>query len=382
MNEGSVTALLCFHLACCPYFSSLPNVFIFLSMRSCVWVLMCKFTNEICCLFFFSLYICSMNQAADVDGGKMESYWKTGDENKHCRRGAGRNVGVDLLSDLPDDILIDILSLLPLANAVRTSILSKRWRFLWMYVHNLEFEFSNDFRAIDSVLALHKGAKIQTLDIYYRTFCPDKDTGRVKSWIHFAQARHVEKLVLNLFNRYDDYNEFPEILFKYDSVMHLELWNCSFTFPSSSHMPSLSCLCLCESEVSDSALLDFTSHCPMLRKVKLQNCNHESSLSICLRNPNLVELEVEDYTCCDGHVEINGPYLTSLVISGSRLREKYILKNLSALTRAALDLEVTIEDDISDDDNVNLLVDIISCLAHVNRLQLSSLCLLVMFSFC
>lgn len=330
---------------------------------------------------YFSLAYMCMNQASDVDGARMESYWKIGDKNKNCRRGPDRDDGVDLLSDLPDDILIDMLSLLPLANAVQTSVLSKRWRFLWMYVHNLEFEFSSDFRAIDSVLALHKGAKIRTLDIYHRTFSPEKDAGRLESWVHFAQARHVEKLVLNLFNIYDDFNEFPEFLFKCDSIMQLELWNCSFTFPSSIRMPSLNYLCLCESEVCNSALLDFTSRCPMLRKVKLQDCNNESPISIYLRNPNLVELEVEDQSSCDGHVEINGPYLTSLVISGSRLREKYIFKNLSALTRAVLDLEVTMEEDMSDDDNVNLLVDIISCLTHVNHLQLSSLCLLVIFSF-
>nr|XP_016434055.1 PREDICTED: putative F-box/FBD/LRR-repeat protein At2g05300 isoform X2 [Nicotiana tabacum] len=49
----------------------------------------------------------------------------------------------DRLSDLPDPILLDILSLLPEGKAVvRTSVLSQRWRFIWKSVTvSLDFEF-------------------------------------------------------------------------------------------------------------------------------------------------------------------------------------------------------------------------------------------------
>ncbi|RHN45150.1 putative F-box domain-containing protein [Medicago truncatula] len=53
-------------------------------------------------------------------------------------------VAVDRISNLPDDILIHILSSFPTKQAFVTSILSKRWKHLWCYVPDVELEFVDD----------------------------------------------------------------------------------------------------------------------------------------------------------------------------------------------------------------------------------------------
>ncbi|GJY59625.1 FBD-like protein [Tanacetum coccineum] len=53
---------------------------------------------------------------------------------------SGRCKKVDRLSSLPEEALSVILSLVPTKFAVRTSILSKSWRYTWTLIYNLEFD--------------------------------------------------------------------------------------------------------------------------------------------------------------------------------------------------------------------------------------------------
>ncbi|EYU41173.1 hypothetical protein MIMGU_mgv1a021963mg [Erythranthe guttata] len=53
-------------------------------------------------------------------------------EHRSPRRRKQNTVAIDQLSDLPDEVIFHILSFLQTKFHVRTSILSRRWRYLWL----------------------------------------------------------------------------------------------------------------------------------------------------------------------------------------------------------------------------------------------------------
>ena len=75
---------------------------------------------------------------------------------------------VDRISDLPDDILGEIISLLPTKDCCRTQVLSIRWRPLWRVVPlNLDYHqlsLFNDFEIPRAIISSHQGS-VQSLCI-------------------------------------------------------------------------------------------------------------------------------------------------------------------------------------------------------------------------
>lgn len=65
----------------------------------------------------------------------------------------------DRMSDLDENLIIHILSFLPIEQAMRVCTLSKRWRLLWTYVPTLNFDSSASWGFMHRVLSLHKPRK-------------------------------------------------------------------------------------------------------------------------------------------------------------------------------------------------------------------------------
>ncbi|KAL4311420.1 hypothetical protein GQ457_01G005960 [Hibiscus cannabinus] len=135
---------------------------------------------------------------------------------KVCKRKATE----DKITTLPDDILSTILSQLTFKEAVATSILSRRWRYLWTFHPNLPIRCEDvvlkedrddiSFRrkskihgvhkdkfiqTVNQVLRGRKGRELQEFGIHYPLL--ESSACHIDLWVAFAIAINVSKLELN-----------------------------------------------------------------------------------------------------------------------------------------------------------------------------------------
>ncbi|KAF5941870.1 hypothetical protein HYC85_019512 [Camellia sinensis] len=116
----------------------------------------------------------------------------------------------DSISQLPEEILCSIVSLLTLREAARTSVLSRRWRFLWRSLLKLNFDITNMtgdtilqqhdkgrfVTWINQVLKHHAGEKIVSCRVVYPL---GGEYGQdIDQWVQFVAAKDVEELHIKL----------------------------------------------------------------------------------------------------------------------------------------------------------------------------------------
>nr|AFK45533.1 unknown [Lotus japonicus] len=114
---------------------------------------------------------------------------------------------VDRISMLPDEVLYHILSFLPTQIAASTSVLSKRWKPLWLSVPALFFDDRSYLLNDKPYLYFTKFiyATILTRDVPIRTFrlqCEDShfnfSVSELNIWVNAAIKRGLENLYIRL----------------------------------------------------------------------------------------------------------------------------------------------------------------------------------------
>ncbi|KAI9107976.1 hypothetical protein K1719_020849 [Acacia pycnantha] len=193
----------------------------------------------------------------------------------------------DRISDLPDSLLLHILSFLPAKVAVATCLLCKRWRPLWPSLPSLDLK-RQDFQRlkffhqfVDKMLKFVdlKSVKKFVLRLGYdetdEYFRPQK----ISRWINAMMTTKVEHLELHLMPRKGDY-ELPSSVFTTNNIKVLMLsgstgfvgWIRTVTVGTLSHvnLPLLEVLHLKDVKFSDDRSLGMLlSACALLKHLVL-----------------------------------------------------------------------------------------------------------------
>ncbi|XP_010495048.2 PREDICTED: F-box/LRR-repeat protein 25-like [Camelina sativa] len=245
--------------------------------------------------------------------------------------------GVDSISSLPEDILHRILSLVPTNIAIRTSVLSKRWRHVWSKSPYLCFDQLRISPAsINETLNNYSATNITSFHLV--TSLLKNRIHFVDRWIEFAISHGAVNLTLEFRDsRVGDY-KFPEFFYTNSSVQQLLIIinsgpvglipSCNVSWTSLKYLSLSSC------RLSDETFPKILSGCPVLESLRLQNYGTVKFLD--LSESRL--LRRLDLDCCSSVREptkIVGPHIHYL-----RLRAQCTLLDVSSLIEANVDSSV------------------------------------------
>ena len=287
----------------------------------------------------------------------------------------------DLISNLPDSILIHILSSLPLTDVIATETLSKRWRFLLKMVPNLVFRHCASYPSskpsalvsfIYKALLLHECSRIDEFSVGFE-YRP-KFRSAVDVWLHVAIGKNVEEINLDFpFYSYT----LPQHLYTSSSLVKLTLTRCSMEEPRAVvSWPSLKILSIGSyPELNDSLIESILSGTPALESLELRECRGFSRLNI--TSASLKKLVINSWDV----LQISAPKVESLSILGST-HEKKMSLNLPSLHFGTLNFELRVVEGDEDFKNSNrvsgrLMTNLLKTLNRVEELTLGNWCIQV-----
>ncbi|KNA18536.1 hypothetical protein SOVF_069790 [Spinacia oleracea] len=203
----------------------------------------------------------------------------------------------DRLSSLPDSLLVEILSLLPLNNAAATSALSHRWVSLWTQLPRLKIDsdipifdldsdsckerFHESIATFNHILQHLTSPNIHTFDLHFHY--PNLDieqfnvcSASLISWIPLLCVRNpailkVGSVILQNTGRH--FITLPSCIFETHSIVNLDL--CGFFYcklPESGivNLPNLKTLSFFAVDFDPKVLRTLFKSCPLLETLCLR----------------------------------------------------------------------------------------------------------------
>lgn len=311
---------------------------------------------------------------------------------------------VDRISSLPDSILCYILSFLPTHEAVATSILSRRWKFLWTEVPSLDFDDCEEpflppyqesvdgdiyegsvnselyrelvsrervVKFVNMVLLLNKVQCLNKFCLWWSN-CPN--AFYTSTWIRTAIARNVRILKIYVFLEFGTIH-LPSSIFTCETLEFLELHGkMVIKVPSFVRLPRLVTLDLMGlDDRSHESITEIVSGCAVLESlfIKRDPCSNVELIKFSSPTLKTLKLEFGAGRGLDDNrhhkLEINAPALERLHLM-DRVTEQFTVQSGKALSKAEVDIVLNDPPEI---DYCNSVVELFLVLQHVVLLTLS-----------
>ncbi|XP_058202587.1 F-box protein At4g22280-like [Rhododendron vialii] len=250
------------------------------------------------------------------------------------------NKAEDRINNIPKNLIGHILSFLPTKYAVRTGILSTKWKWMWTSISNLDFDDEIDpyidrhddhrqmsfLKFINRVLLLLEGSNVYK----FRIKCSRiPDVSYVNPWVTAALLRNVREL--DLYLHFGSSVLLPTDLFSCDKLEVLKLGSdFVLNIPSLVDLKSLKTLYLSSVQFMDEeSIKRLLSRCPILEVLDLFECGGKNVSVVNISAPALKKLIVK-YPApkCWGEES-----------------EGFAMNNLSSLVEASVDIDICYEQD-------------------------------------
>ncbi|KAJ4907509.1 putative F-box/FBD/LRR-repeat protein [Raphanus sativus] len=256
----------------------------------------------------------------------------------------------DRISHLPDDLLLRLLSLVPLRTAMSTSLLSKRWKPVWKMMPTLVYDEScpyiNGPLGFDQFcgvsLPLHEALK--TLNLKLGKYTDSIDT------LLFPNIRsNLLEMTINLNYHYGYYTPitFPYNLNVFKTLLVLKLQGMIVldVVDSPICFPSLKILHLkCVDFGCEESFTRILSSCPVLEDLFLQRLCRRGRFLFNMSVPSLQRLSITSepayYNSDEPRLEINTPFLNYLKIFDRSGYYKF-LEDMPKLVEADVSIDMS-----------------------------------------
>ncbi|GFY91758.1 hypothetical protein Acr_08g0001540 [Actinidia rufa] len=211
----------------------------------------------------------------------------------------------DRLSTLPEELRRHIISFLPMKDAVRSSILSRKWSRICYSLPNLIFEFhrfpnvesklDRFVEFIDQMISRQDDSRIKTFKLAF--WVENETFTRIKNaWITFAVQRNVENLILT--TQMGKTQSLPSCIFTSKSLKGLHLGIHDLKLPTSIDLPNLKELVLMSVILADhNSTRKLFSSCPALETLVMKTCDLYHLGILAISAPNLKHFVIQN---CSG----------------------------------------------------------------------------------